>query len=57
MLYINYTIVDTHTQEKWPVKSVHSENLLLNYHVYNHTCKTLNETKIYYYEKKKKVIK
>ena len=57
MLYINYTIVDTHTQEKWPVKSVHSENLLLNYHVYNHTFKTLNETKIYYYEKKKKVIK
>lgn len=57
MLDINYTIVDTRTQEKWPVKSVHSENLFLNHHVYNHTCKTLNETKIYYHTKKKKVIK
>lgn len=57
MLCINYTSVDTHTQEKWPVKSIQSESLILNYHVYNHACKTLNETKIYYYTKKKKVIK
>lgn len=57
MLYINYTSIDTHTQEKWPVKRIQSENLVLNYQVYNHACKTLNETKIYYYTKKKKVIK